>query len=1313
MMTQTSLRQRASLLVALLTLSLSAHSARMRGDPASPAQSPSRFAAHSPGGTWIEELAWARSHAENGELTSFETAEILRRGGAPTLAVLGASDGSDDEDEVDVRGPILDALASDAWNRAEFVARHSTRPSNDDPRALAAWLIFQGESKAALDVIATLAPDDSTPEATLLRVWIGLRGDLSTEDPTPLIDELNAVRGKLRGDFVALEAECDTILRQDALGLRSAWRGETAEGPPDWTYAMYPPSDIVAGLTDRDRARCNELLAQIGALSADAPDRDAREAELLAQACAADTFAADPWFKKTVMHNRRGETVLALAAVDSGLRRDPGSAVGWAIRAATTELLGDVRATLLAAERALELDPANATVEQRYLACLVRLGCLDEAALAARDVVRSEPGNPWAAIAFALGTRETGRVFDDGQRRRVSEHLGHWDEAARLWAAATLAVLDEKLDGQAEMTLARLAGRLDADPVSVAARALIQNDASVPLWGGVAALMRRERARAAQLWARDAAGSGTAAIAARGFLAHYSGHVDWREAPPLPEYAPEPLVVLPDPSAVAVRIPGEAHDIQAALREFPEGARRIVLARGTYNAPETISAGIDLVGVGVDTVVTNAKREQGGIEIELSPDVCLRLAELRWDSWVQVHGGRVVARRVQSTAPWWFTAEDEAGTEAPSEFHDVTFSRECQLRGRAARVRFEDCVWDHPLISDRPLNVHSGRAELVRCILQQSVSYGAPIRVDSKEASVLAEDCRFLGNPPTNRSLRPVVEASDGARATLQRCRIVDLDPVASADVTAEACSFQRTVKHSADLPGWTAYGAARNAPQADLSELRVPGDFASLDQALAAAEPGRKILLGAGVHVISSEIVRDVNLEGAGMQQTVVHVAAGRDTLMIRGANVVINELMLVGAGVAIERQGERYDVPMLRNVVPGEVVPKLVTLRQGTLAFGTNVIARDPRGLRFDVGESCSVSGRLGIWMLNVVPTADLAGDAVMAAMLDLRLRLWLEKEFTWSAPRPEDPGFDGHRPIAIALSADPEEHERTMRIERLRLVDEWLAQGWPAGGGALLAQAAPRIWNLVPESERVDAVLSRIEPRLSALARTDPRKGVEELITLAMSDLGGGNDNMRIFAAFEPALRAFYQNTPATEQPYVKARMQGMDQAQADSKARLAMCLDARKQGRVEQCLALADGLDAVARAELLSKYQPSRLTADQIAHVLTSPNLSSELRKRLQLLQKGSQSSTYIEPAKPTWAGALYARMEAERTGIPNRYYGVRVVYNQYGDFLRNETIERSDNRPRAANTNPRPLAPQPGASDAEWDSYYAQLETWTP
>lgn len=1305
----------APLLAALGTLATSAAPTTLRSEPEPRVQLAAQVSDPSPGGTWIEELALARVRANGAALSPAELVAILRNGSAPLLAVSAAASEPDEESEAEQLNERLDALASDTWGRAALFARHAARPADVEKCDLAAWLVFRGDATAAVAVVATLATDDHTPKATLLRVWSKLHGDALEEDPTGLIESLARVRNALRGEFVALADECDRLLRTATQQAIERWKASSGEEPAGWMFGAYPPAETASERVRHDESRCAELLAQIGALPATLADRDARELELLAQACAADVLAAEPWFRSAVVHNRRGESVLALADVDSGLRRAPASVRGWTIRAATTEVLGDVRATSLAVERALELEPGDAELELRYCACLVRLGHLDEAAIAARDVVRSNPDDPWAAIAFVLGQRNVSGTFDAENRALLQPHVRHWDDGARLWAAATLAVVDGKFDRDVTNALTELETRRGSDELGRAAHALLQNDAAFPLWGGVAAWARGDRKSAGERWARDAAGTGTAAIAARGFVAHFGGAHGWDDLPKLPESANEPRVELPDESAVAVRVPGEARDIERAIQLLPAGARRIVLARGTHVAPATLDVGVDLFGIGFDTVVKTAKGAQGTLEIDPGVDASVRLFELQWDSFTEVRSGRVVAQRVRSKTSWLFTDANAYQVERPSLFHEVTFHAACELRGSAARVRIEDCTWIAPLAPARPLRVWQGRAELVRCMIQEATNWGTPITVESKDAHVLVEDCRIVGCPASDRVPRIVIDVRDGGQAILRRTHIVDLEPITSPAVVAENCTFRRTRAHPADLPGWTAQGAVLEPLRAGLAELNVPGDFDRLNQALAAAEPGSTIRIGPGLHELDADLARDVNLIGAGMNKTLLQSSSGRNTIAIRGAHVVVNELMLVGEGLALERNGDELRVPMLWSGAPGEAVPRLVTLRDGSLAFGTNAIARDPRGLRFDVGAGCTVSGRLGVWMLGVVPIADLQDDALVAVMLDLELRLWLEHGFAWSAPRGDDPGR-AHRPLSVASSGAPEEHERALRAERLRRIDEWLTRGWPDGGGALLADVAPRIWSLAPEAERAAAVLARIEPRMSALARTDPRAGVEELITLVMSDLGGGYDDRHILEAFIPAIRAFVEHTPAAELPYVKARLQGLDKAQADSKARLALCLDARAQGRVDQCLALAEGLDPVSRADVLSRFMPTRLSFDEVERLLKTPDLRSDLRERLNTWRRNLVTGDYVPPPRLSWLGAWQMKEQAERTGVGNAYFAIREVYNPYG-FVRYEAVARPDPNEGGAQFgaqhSARPVPPQPGATDIEWDQFYARLAAWKP
>src|SRR5690606_23839753 len=117
--------------------------------------------------------------------------------------------------------------------------------------------------------------------------------------------------------------------------------------PPAWVHGSFPPEEVVERLTRRDPSACAALVAEADALPADLADRDVRALELLTRARAADALAPEPCFESARLLNRRRDFGRALVEIDAGLRRDPGNARGWAMRAATADALGDVPGTLL------------------------------------------------------------------------------------------------------------------------------------------------------------------------------------------------------------------------------------------------------------------------------------------------------------------------------------------------------------------------------------------------------------------------------------------------------------------------------------------------------------------------------------------------------------------------------------------------------------------------------------------------------------------------------------------------------------------------------------------------------------------------------------------------------------------------------------------------------------------------------------------------------------------------------------------------------------------------------------------------------
>lgn len=1263
-----------------------------------------------PNGRWKDALAWRAQ--KSGEAPSpEERAYCLKEGGAHELAVLRAQVDGTTELDPETRTAFALAVAHERWDRELERVRSTPRP--DDARALALWQLARGERDAALAQIGALAPNDDGPEAALLRlvaeVEMGSVGDAAHA-------AYRERRARLTGSFAALAGSVDARLALFAEEERRAAEMSMSSGseepyePPPWVYEAHPPEDVQAALTRRESSECGRLVAEARSVPATALERSGEALRALDAACEADVLAPEPWFELARWRNRRGERVLALQAVDAGLRRDPASAEGWALRASTADALDDARGALLSAERGLEFAPADPTLERIHVGALVRLGCLDEACVAAREALRGDPEFTWGVIATALADLES--PPNAKLLPKLELALDDVDDRARLWSAAACAAREKLLSAAVRSTLGALRTKYREAPIGRAANALLDDAPNTPLWSGLARLARGDRPGAIERWLADAKTSGVDAIAARGLIEARRGHSDGLSVPALPEFAAEPVPGLPDPDAAALRVPNEAPTLAAAFAALPEHAHRVVLGRGTFVAPRTWTRDVDVVGLGGETTLVGEEGKAGRLEIEVSEFAVVRLAELCTDVFVQVRSGSVRARRLAAQEAWWVGDYEHADARALAVIDSTVFRGTAKVASRSGRLRIEDSSFVNPFASGSTLVVFQGKAELRRSIVQQADSAAPPLRTEGAPAELVVEDCRVVGKPSADWAPSPALFADEGTKARIVRTRAVELEPARGSSVVSENCSFQRTLRNPKDVPGWTAQGRAPAAERRDLTPLRVPEDAATLVEALGKAEPGRVIQLGPGVHDAPASMTGDVVLVGSGWERTALRSGASGAPLCVQSASVVLRELKLVGSDLSLVESNGRLVVENELRLAPRSG-PAIASVRDGTLSFGSNVLVLEPRGIRFEVAEGGAVLGYLGVFRIGAPIQAVTTGDGVLATSIDLELRRWVDAGSDWFTERKDAKELPpSHRPVDIALDSRPDERELALRVERMRRVDEYLARAWPSGGPSVLADAVNRVYALAPKEQREEALFARLEPRLAHMARTNPRSGVEEVIAMALAGIGGSDSIELAFATTRRIVKTFLAAVPSDERVYVESRFQGMTQTAADEKAKRAHALDALAAGRGKEALALIDSLNKVERVLVLTSTQPDRIGFDKLDRLLYEGGLPPKLERRLRILKAsiGALAPTGRVPLPSSWK-VFDAYFEASRTGIANTYFAFREYRDSWGNTTYS-TVLRPEYTDSAPTKPPRPEPPVLGSPEEQWDRWYDELEAWS-
>lgn len=228
---------------------------------------------------------------------------------------------------------------------------------------------------------AAAGAGDRNAEVAALRVLAALqRNELGDE----LFEAYRrASASDVHGDLAVLVRRAEIALGRAAERVQGSIEEydlasrEELESAPRWALLEHPSGERLAALTGHDVESCRALVHR--AQEARAAGRVDEALVLCTHARSADVLAPEPGILEGEMRVERGEHSAALRALDAALRRDPGAARGWALRARALDGLGDVRGLLLSAERAFELDPADVESGARTVTALTQLGAHDEA----------------------------------------------------------------------------------------------------------------------------------------------------------------------------------------------------------------------------------------------------------------------------------------------------------------------------------------------------------------------------------------------------------------------------------------------------------------------------------------------------------------------------------------------------------------------------------------------------------------------------------------------------------------------------------------------------------------------------------------------------------------------------------------------------------------------------------------------------------------------------------------------------------------------------------------------------------------------
>jgi hypothetical protein len=909
-------------------------------------------------------------------------------------------------------------------------------------------------------------------------------------------------------------------------------------------------------------------------------------------------------------------------------------------------------------------------------------------------------------------------MFQSRRLEMLEAQLGCSDDEACLWAAFALCLAKRKVDGAPRAVLQVFAQQRADSELGRAAAALLADESNgTPFWSGAALRVRNRDWDAALLLRADAQGNDLAALRARGVLS-FTDDIDatgWSQedrdagVPPVPawtELPPLAAPILPDPCAVALRVPTEAATIEQALALLPVGAARIVVARGTHCLPATIHRAATIVGTGTDpwngTRLVQTGQWFNGCLLHAPNQTRIRFEGVSVNCNITHYRGDLALRRCLIFARFEFGVRAVDALPANIELDHVTSNMRLDVNQAGGSVDVRDCVFAPAFDEDWTSSVSGAYVRIERSTFHAGRGLPA-FHVDGPQALLMVADSVLIGAPARDGTFGAAVQLANGARARLERVQAFDLEPLAGEALTVSESTARRTRADAADVPGWTLTGFAVPPIVDGAAVLRVPGDYTSLADALLGAPDNATVELGAGVFEISFHLGRNVRIVGAGSGQTTVRTSGFNPSLSTQ-ARIELEKLTLAHAGFDPNSGISHSPIgATLATETP------IVVCDAGDVLFGFDVRVQGSLGVNVRATSGGLIRGRISTWSGDdaVYTSVDDQAAAsfglypLLGGRVDARTlrRLPLAKSFA--------------RPVGVALLPEPGLLVQRVEAQRLADLDAWFARFASVATGAQLADVAGRLWGVLPQGTRANEVLLRVQPRLEALARTDARAGVEELLTYAFCDdlpvdLGEG------FELLTRSARAFRDATPQNERVYVDARLEGMSVAQADTAARAALFEEALAAGRVDQADALAAGLDDASRARVLVVTKPADLDYWKLTELLAIEGLDDTTRQRLLILRDARLRDTRPVRSAPisAWA-ALEAYQDALLTGEANQYFAfAETDRHGYWDV---EVVALWDTSTGGSVIygNPPPEPPQPGSNEAQWTQYYDALARWFP
>lgn len=189
------------------------------------------------------------------------------------------------------------------------------------------------------------------------------------------------------------------------------------------------------------------------------------------------------------------------------------------------------------------------------------------------------------------------------------------------------------------------------------------------------------------------------------------------------------------------------------------------------------------------------------------------------------------------------------------------------------------------------------------------------------------------------------LDLQDSAILGLKEARIVDNKHCGVAVWSGQA-QVQGTVQelrdNGADLCGYAPASLRKPlVPQTTRAQLAVPGDYASLQEAIDAIAPGDTIIIAAGTYEVGLTIWKPLILQGAGREQTILKASPDRGlvgAITAQGQGVHLEGLALAGSiyeGLLVYGRGSLINVQIMNNGFDGLVAggSALVEVRDSSI--------------------------------------------------------------------------------------------------------------------------------------------------------------------------------------------------------------------------------------------------------------------------------------------------------------------------------------------------------------------------------------------